>query len=172
MARYTGPIVDVDIHAGWIDESEVVAYLPKEWRDYYAGNGKTRLSISPPYGTTSALGPGGKRLDAQVNDGTPRGSGLEQVKAHLLDQFNYYAGILTLDLGAEAGHKNPHLARALCQAVNDWTIERRLQFDDRLYSVVLVPSAYPEAVIEEVRRVGRHPRMVGVLLPINPLGQP
>ena len=48
MARYAGPIVDVDIHHTWRASEEMLAYLPSEWREYAAGDGRTATPLTPP----------------------------------------------------------------------------------------------------------------------------
>ena len=30
---YSGPIVDVDIHHGWKQPQDILAYLPRRWRE-------------------------------------------------------------------------------------------------------------------------------------------
>jgi len=39
MARYTGPIIDVDIHHRYKADAEVFSYLSREWRTYAEGGG-------------------------------------------------------------------------------------------------------------------------------------
>ena len=39
MAKYTGPIVDIDIHNRPASDADLAKYLPKEWREY----GEARL---------------------------------------------------------------------------------------------------------------------------------
>jgi predicted TIM-barrel fold metal-dependent hydrolase len=79
---------------------------------------------------------------------------------------------MTFNIGAEAGHTNPYLSAALCRAINDWNVERWLPIDDRFFGSLLLPSNNIEESVAEIRRLGDHPRMVGVLFPINPMGRP
>jgi len=60
----------------------------------------------------------------------------------------------------------------MCTAMNAWSVDHWLDRDDRLYSVILVPSSNPEAAVAEIKRHGQHPKMVAVLLAANPLGRP
>jgi predicted TIM-barrel fold metal-dependent hydrolase len=66
----------------------------------------------------------------------------------------------------------PYLASRAVSAANDWTRDRWLPSDDRLYGMVLVASAVPEDAAAEIRRVGTDERMVAVALGTNGLGRP
>src|SRR6185312_888340 len=56
---------------------------------------------------------------------------------------------------------------------NDWIRDRWLSAQDpRLHGVVLVPNQTPDAAASEIRRVGEHPRVAGVLMGGNGLGRP
>jgi predicted TIM-barrel fold metal-dependent hydrolase len=171
--RYQGPIVDVDVHHRWKNDAEIVAYLPKKWGDYVR-DAKGSVPLTPPWVTMGVfLSGGGRRMDSFPPDGGKPGSDYETMKEQLLDHYNYFKAVLTYDVGEQAAFPNQQFARALCSAVNDWNIDTWLSNgDDRLRSLVVVPSATPEAAADEIRRVGNHPSMVGILLPVNPLGRP
>src|SRR5258707_13148456 len=36
---YEGPVVDCDVHHGWKSPHDILAYLPKRWRDYVYASG-------------------------------------------------------------------------------------------------------------------------------------
>lgn len=173
MAKYEGPIVDVDIHHRWHAEDDVVQYLPREWREFVHANPRAPFPIIPTPLTGNALiGNRGRRLDAYVEDDpVPPGWSYESLKSQLLDPYDYFRGILTFDLGEMSSFPNPYYGRAIARAVNDWSIDRWLGLDERLYSLMVVPAAEPEEAAKEIRRVGAHPKIVGVLLCGNPLGR-
>jgi predicted TIM-barrel fold metal-dependent hydrolase len=173
MTRYQGPIIDVDIHHRCRSDSEIVEYLPARWRDYVHANPRESFPLTPPSTGVFGLGrsSGARRLDTFGDDGNFPGSDYTMLRTQVLDRFNYVRGILTHDVGA-TNHANPYFSIALTQALNDWNIDRWLGLDDRLYSVVLVPTAVPEEAAKEIRRVGSHPRMVSVLLAGNAFGRP
>jgi uncharacterized protein len=173
VKRYTGPIVDVDVHHRAKSDAEIYSYLPKQWQEFVKGNGREYVSLSPAGPSTFALAPGdGRRMDAWGDEGFYPGSDYEMLRKQLLDPYNYFRAILTHDVGSFATHLNQYYARAVCQAVNDWNIDNWLQKDKRLYSVVVAPMAEPEEAAREIRRVGKHPQMVSVLFSGNPLGRP
>jgi predicted TIM-barrel fold metal-dependent hydrolase len=66
---------------------------------------------------------------------------------------------------------NPHLALAMVRALNDWTVSRWLELDERLYGAVLVPSQTPEAAAAEIARAGNNEKMAAVLLASPALGK-
>jgi predicted TIM-barrel fold metal-dependent hydrolase len=66
-----------------------------------------------------------------------------------------------------------YLVHQLVKAANDWLVEEWLtDRDGRLYGLALVPVQQPEAAAREIKRVGAHPRIVGVHLRGNGLGKP
>jgi len=100
MAKYQGPIVDVDVHHGWKTPAEVIAYLPKEWREYAQGGARLSGGSSVVAGNTpnSAM-----RADAFPEDGSFPGSDYPLLKEQLLDRYDYWRGVLTFNVGAHAG---------------------------------------------------------------------
>jgi predicted TIM-barrel fold metal-dependent hydrolase len=100
------------------------------------------------------------------------GSSYVMLRDQLLDRYGYQRCLLLHDVGQFATHLNPYYSAALCRAVNDWNIDTWMRLDDRLYSVVVAPFATPQEAANEIRRVGGHERMSGVLLAGNPLGRP
>ena len=172
-ARYKGPIVDTDVHHRWKNESEVRSYLPKRWQDFVTADPHNVLSLYPAYSTLGTMFKNkGRMARSYPTDGTDAGSDYGMLKAQLLDRFPYYRAILTHDVGDFGSHLNQEFAQALCRAVNDWNIDKWLSLDERLYSVIAIPNAVPENSAAEIRRLGKHDRMVGVLMVGNPLGRP
>jgi uncharacterized protein len=171
MARYEGPIIDVDIHHRAKNDSEVFSYLPKQWQTYTGG--VAPMPLRPPNVTISKLLDNSARLaTAFPPDGSPPGSDYEFLRDQLLDTYNYWRGILTHDLGEFGQHLNRYYAVELCRAANEWNIERWLSVDERLYSVIAVPTGSPEEAADEIRRVGQHRKFVSVLIAGNSLGRP
>jgi predicted TIM-barrel fold metal-dependent hydrolase len=60
----------------------------------------------------------------------------------------------------------------LARAINDWTIEHWLSTPGPFYGLITIATQVPESAVAEIRRAGRHPRMVGVLLAGNGLSRP
>jgi hypothetical protein len=64
-----------------------------------------------------------------------------------------------------------YLASPLCSALNNWTIERWLSRDKRLHGVIVANTQLPEDGAKEIRRIGGHPQIAGVLLAASPSGK-
>ena len=112
----------------------------------------------------------GNRADSVPPDGSPPGSDYETTSLQLLDAFPYHRAVLMHDIGEYPMHINPYLGAAICSAVNDWNVDHWLGRDERLRSVVVVPPMLPDEAAAEIRRVGPHPDICGVLIAGNPLG--
>lgn len=156
------PIVDCDVHQDWQSEDEIAAYLPDHFRD---------RGITAPGGRgwASPLGEHGfLRDDAAPENGGRPGSSYELMEEQLFGDFDVDYAVLTgsgINYGL-AVHPNVHYAKAAIEAYNDWQIEHWLDRDDRfLGSVCVVPHA-PEHAVAEIDRIGSHPQMVQVLMPV------
>lgn len=163
---YTGAIVDAFVQHNWASQDELASYLSREWQQYlhpFANYTARLFPIQRPYGN-----PSGNYL---AGSGDRPGSNFELVRK-LLDNSKVERAVLCYD---EAIHipaiQNKRLAVEVARAANDWCIDRWLNGkDDRLYSLVVVANQSAVEAVDEIRRVGHHPRMVGVLMGTNGLG--
>lgn len=174
MRAYDGPIVDVDVHHRAADEAEMLAYFTSEWQATLRERWRVRPTLRPSSGTVTGglIDNGSRRADAYAPDGGFPGSDYETLKRQLLDPHGYYRCVLTHDLGEWPAHQNPYFTRELCRAANDWNLDRWLSHDERLHSVIVVPTGEPAQAAQEIRRVGAHPRFAAVLIAGNPIGRP
>ncbi|SDJ28038.1 amidohydrolase family protein [Natribacillus halophilus] len=165
-------IIDMDIHER-VTYDELLPYLDNPWQRYIKDTNWVQEKHLP-YPILGAAGL--DRADAQVPDGRPAGNDLSFMQQQLLDDVGHEAGILT-----GAGDPSPssmngwyEMAVALATAYNDWQIENWLEKDDRLYGSVHIAAQDPASAVREIERVGSHPKMVQVLLPIDdrPWGDP
>lgn len=117
--------------------------------------------------------PTGDDLQSAVPDGGgPAGSSLEMLQAQALDAHGVDRAILVHDRAMFVpAHPNPIVATPLCSAINDWSIDRWLDADERLYGAMLVPTQMPEQAAAEIRRLGENPKMAGVLMAIGAAGK-
>jgi predicted TIM-barrel fold metal-dependent hydrolase len=148
-------VIDACRHDRWEDPVEIAAYLPAGWREYIGrpglfagGRGMAPLVPAPAWEH-----PDGGWL------GSPSGEPAGGLSVLCLEQ-----SLLTGAL------PNPNYGLSLARAINDWTAERRLK--DGRFGLVVAPMQVPEQAAAEIRRVGRDPRMVGVLLAGGGLGKP
>jgi predicted TIM-barrel fold metal-dependent hydrolase len=171
---YTGPFIDVDVHHTWASDNEIIEYMPAVWREYVSGPGAGhQLAIKPR--TSSIQHPGGvnKRLETFPPSGGPPGSDYETLRRQLLDKYNIERCIIGFDAANNCAVNNPYFAHAITQAINDWNLDRWLSLpDQRIYGVALVPTQLPVEAAKEIRRVGKHPRIVEARLTFNGLSKP
>lgn len=149
-------LIDACRHERWDDPLEIVDHMPAGWREYIGrpgilggGRGMAPLVPSPAWEH-----PDGGWLATAEHD-RPRA----RRSVVCVDQ--------SLLVGALP---NANYGLSLARAVNDWSIDRRRK--DGLFGLVVAPMQVPEAAATEVRRAGRDPRMVGVLLAGGGLGKP
>src|SRR5262249_60948706 len=107
--------------------------------------------------------------------GGPAGSDPELMRQQLLEEYGVEAVILTGSFYNVAFLPNPDLAAALARALNDWTVERWLEFDPRFRGSLALPLQDPAAAGAEDERLGGDPRIVQVgvaAVSRIPYGQP
>jgi predicted TIM-barrel fold metal-dependent hydrolase len=168
-------VIDTCIHHEPAFIRELLEYLPGDWAQYVGvpgslPGGTGAMALYPSFRYPN---PAGDYLaDAYPADGTPPGSSRE-VLSDALDARGAHRAILL------HGHRsmftpalpNPYLGVAAVRALNDWTVDRWLTDDDRLFGAVVVPTQLPNEAAAEIRRAGGHEKMVAVLLAANGLGK-
>jgi len=167
-------MIDTCIHHRWESDLEVLDYLDDGWRGYVGTPGTLpggagmrrwtpRLQFSNPAGDDA---PG--TTDAE---GRSLASSPERLAA-TLDERGVERALLLFDRAMFVpACPNPHLALAMVKAVNDWSRDRWLSADPRLYGAVLVPSQTPAEAAAEIERVGADDRVAAVLLATPALGK-
>lgn len=149
VAKRSYRIVDCDVHHHFPPEG-IAKYLPdREIEPYYAGgaglphpDGAFRIDTYPPRGGLPASDP-----QFVVEDHLDR---------HGIDYAILSCGSL---LGLSGMHDLDRAAE-LATAINDWTIADWFPVDDRFLGSITVATGDPVAAAAEIRRLGRHPRMV------------
>lgn len=160
------PLIDCDVHHAWRSDADIVAYLPKRWRETISAISPAMMWLQQSFGTNA-------RIDAFAADGARPGSDYATMKSQYLDPYNVKKAKLSFYIGQNGGLNNPYEAAEVIRAINDWNMDHWLGIDDdRLVSVVLVATHDPEEASREVRRLAAHPKIVEVLLVPNPLGKP
>jgi predicted TIM-barrel fold metal-dependent hydrolase len=161
--KYTGPIVDSDIHFGPKSRDGVMQYLPERWREYFEGGGQAFAHCS----TTGAMWGGVVPNSAMLRDSYPEdgefgpGSDYDFTKEQVLDRHNHWRVILSALNASEL--LNPWAGVVWAKALNEWVRDSWLSNgDDRLYSVICLPPSDAEVAAAEVRRFGDNPRFVAL----------
>ena len=165
-------LIDCDIHPYPKKKADLLAFLPKEWREHAETYG-TRGS-QPFLGLMHIPRVQVARLDSEPEEG-PAGSDLSLIREQLLDRYNINYGVLQpFGPGGGGNLLNPGLANAMCRAVNEWQIEYFLQPEPRLKGSILVPQEDAAASVAEIERLADDPRFVQVALhgrSAEPLGR-
>lgn len=161
--RWTGPIVDADIHVNVPSIDALRPYLSGQWLDWIDEIGFSvppSLATKYPAGSAVTCAP-----EWRPEDGTTPASSLSLLRDQVLDPLGSEYAIVNCYWGIDSV-RNPDFASALAQAVNDWLIDQWLDRDDRLRASLVVPAHNPAEAAREIDRVGDHPGFVQVFLPV------
>lgn len=151
-------VIDADIHPMYNPE-RVAEYLPEPWKQRF-------LSGNRGPGTQGYWNPGGViRADSVTEDGQRIGNDPHLLAQHFLDAHSIEFGILNPESGIHIG-VSPELdySAALLSAINDHFINDWLPADPRYRLSITVGPNDPGAAAEEIRRVGRTPGVVQVVM--------
>jgi len=148
-------IIDCDVHQGWVNNEEIKKRLPAAFNQM--GWALPGGYLNNPMGVS--------RADAYGDHGEEPGTSPEKLIKQHLEPFGVEKIVLTgsgiLGLGV---HPNVHYAAAMARAYNDALVDTWLKADDRFYGSIIVTPQDSEAAVEEIHRLGDHPRMVQILM--------
>jgi len=158
---WTGPVIDVDVHANVPSIEALYPYMDGIWVDWaveraYKGPSAAATHYPP-------MSPRSCRPEWRP-DGRAPASSVELLQEHILDPWDVQYAILNCYYGVDS-LRHPDWAAALARAVNDWIANEWLARDPRLRASLIVPARDPAAMIAEIDRIGDHPGFVQVLLP-------
>lgn len=162
-SKYTGPIIDTDVHEAFTSLDDLVPYLGEPWRGLIVR--RAWQGLIDPFAFWAAHGV--DRGDIQLPDGVPAGSSYERFKELVLDLYPIRYAILTSFFWPGLMKTQFEFATALTAAYNNWIIEHWLERDPRLLTSIHIAPQDPQAAAREIDRLGDHPRVVQVLLPLG-----
>lgn len=155
-------IIDTDVHESFSSLKDLVPYLPDPYKGWIA-QGAWR-GIPQPFCYTS---PGnGNRADVVADDGSPSVSDYRQVRRQVLDQYDMSHAMLTGYFYPTMLKMQFGLGSALAAAYNDYCAEHWLSKDDRFLGSIQIFARDPQAAAREIDRMGGHPQMKQVMLPV------
>ncbi|MSW95338.1 MAG: amidohydrolase family protein, partial [Actinobacteria bacterium] len=161
---WAGPVIDADVHVNLPSIDALKSDLPEVWVEYIEETGFRAPPQTPtlyPPGVSLTLDPRWARADGGV-----AASDLGMLQADLLDPFGVERAIVSCYWGVDQ-IRHPDFSLALAQALNDWLVREWLERDQRLRGSIVVPSTVPEDAAAEIDRLGGHPSVVQVLLPVR-----
>lgn len=183
-------IIDACVHHAWRSptESEINGYLPEGWNQYvtrpsaaqqHAASADRPLAAFEVWHTKRTVPDliwtnpqGDHRSDLTRADGTHPACDPEALDEALLAPNRVARALLVHDRAMFIpGGTNPFLVDAFCTALNDWTVDRFLDRDPRLYGAIVANTQTPQRAADEIRRIGTHPKMAAVLLAVSPSGK-
>lgn len=161
-------LIDADVHEtppGFPAEA-LAPYVSPHWQRFLTRQGGLWFGEPEP-STYAAPVPAGGREDWR-DDGQPAGRTVESLRRHLLEGEGVDVAILNgPNFHPAAMPSDPEFAAALASAYNDLQIEQFLEKDRALRGSVQV-GADPALAVREIDRVGGHPQVVQVALPLVP----
>ena len=155
-------VIDCDIHNVVPSHHALMPFLSEHWRDYVSQT-SFKGPVDTPYPPTA---PTSARPGSAPPDGGPAGSSLPLVREQALDAWGTEIGILNCAYAVESVH-NPDAAAAMASAVNDWQVAEWLDKEPRLRASLVVPVQQPAMAAKEIERLGDHPGIVQVFLPVH-----
>jgi predicted TIM-barrel fold metal-dependent hydrolase len=150
--------IDCDVHVAVPGMAALLPYMSQAWREMIVTRGTDGLELA----SYPAAAPIACRPDWLPANGKP-GTDLALLRREILDGFSLRAAIVNCLHGGQAVHSED-LARALCQAVNDWLVAEWLDKDSRLRASIVVPAQNPDYAAAEIDRCARDLRFVQVQL--------
>jgi uncharacterized protein len=164
VVDYGMTVVDSDIHPIYPSAAMLRPYLRDRWQEFLD---TSRFQAAPGFADAYPSGAATTTLaDAALPPGSTAAVGLQRMREQALDKWSTDHAILSLYYGIES-LRNPDWADALTSAVNDWLIGEWLDKDTRLHANMQVQAQYPDLAAREIERIGKHPGIVGVFLPVR-----
>lgn len=162
-ALWAGSIIDADVHVNVPSLDAILPYQDKVWRQMteergFAGPPGVGIAFPPNAPSTA-------RDEWRVEGGIPAGS-LGALQRQILDPWRSERAVLSCYYAIDSV-RHPDWASSLARGVNDWLIAEYLEHDPRLVGSIVVPARDPRAAADEIDRVGDHPGIRQVMLPVR-----
>jgi predicted TIM-barrel fold metal-dependent hydrolase len=161
-------IIDCDVHPFPSDgAASIMRHLPKPWRERFLRKGSFLTNNGAP---TRYTNPNGTvvRADARSPAGRIAGSDPGFLIADLIEANGIDCALLNCLDSAKlcSSQSGPDESIVLAQAYNEHFVQEWLPKSPHLAYAMMVPSQDPQAAAAEIRRLGSHPRIAAVHLPL------
>ena len=158
------PIVDADVHTMLASDAILARYLPAQWRAYVETYGLRHPDSIGFFATRPRHF--ACRDDAWPPGGVPGGD-LPFMQEQLLDRYGISAAILNPINVTTCAAQHAELSAALSRALNEWTQDKWLDKDARLFAAICIPADDAALAAAEIHRLAGNPRFLHVLLPVR-----
>ncbi len=151
-------IIDTDIHPVPVHE-QVANYLAEPWRSRY-------LRGDHGAGHPNYFNPNGvMRGDALTEDGRRIEKAPDTMARYFLDAYDIdYAIMNPAEAMEHCVSPDAHYSAAALSAVNDHFVHDWLPADPRYLASITIAFSNIELAVQEIHRLGEHPRVVQVLM--------
>lgn len=158
----TTRVIDTDVHEMIGNPLDFLKYVEEPWQSRLHPDNWMGVSIPYSWPTTGGLA----RPDARPASGMRAGSDYGLMRSQHLDYYGFEYAVLTGLLYPGEFKVQPDFAAGLARAYNDWLANEWLAKDQRFLGSVCVAIQEPEAAVAEIERMGSHPQIVQVMLPV------
>jgi predicted TIM-barrel fold metal-dependent hydrolase len=166
--RWDGPVIDTDVHIVPPSVDALFPYLDEVWREFAMerGFGEGTWSATSVTNVFPPNSPITVRSDWRPAGDRPAASDISQLREHVLEPYGTELAVLSCYYGIDS-LRHPDYSAAMAAAVNDWMIAEWLEVDDRLRGSLVLPAHDPMAMAAEIDRLGGHPGICQVFLPVR-----
>ncbi len=160
-------LIDCDVHHSIKKPEDLFPYLPRVYKEQIVEQGM-RLPGSGYFNVAknAARTDLAEGCDASKHDGRQRGEEYELLREQHLDLWNVDHALLTgSSVYGASILPDPDFAAAICRGFNDWTLEQWVAKDDRFLMAMAVSTTDTKLAVDEIDRIGEHPKVKAVMLP-------
>lgn len=154
--KYTGPIIDTDIHNTLKTGEDLYPFLPSYWVS------RLKTYGYPPTPSCYQSPVGVMRVDAVCPDGGKPASDPAYLIKHHLDPMGIRYGVLTGDQLGVSVRPDIDFSNAVTSAYNDLLAAVWLDHSDRFLGSITINHADPENAVKEIERVAKDKRFVQI----------
>lgn len=94
---------------------------------------------------------------------------------HAMEENAVDMPLVTSGLNRLPATQNPRMAEAICRAYNNYLLDRVTSVDENIKGMAMIPQWNPQAIVEELERIGTEEDIVAVygwFGPFEPMGLP
>jgi predicted TIM-barrel fold metal-dependent hydrolase len=167
------PLIDTDVHESLRSTKDLLPFMSPHWQHYITQYGFAYTFLHPfPYASVQAPGQWVQEVKEQAEKENiwslmAPGADLDLLRKNLFERERVTHAILNGLYHVSENEGHYEFMAALACAYNDWQIANWLEKEPRLFGSIHVIAHDPQGAAVEIDRVGDHPQMVQVFLPLD-----